>query len=78
MKVAEAGSVWDVAGMNNTGRGAVRSTFSATLPTIKRLERGWQGVSEDAQAKVANALETAGVVFINGDEPGVKLRKGQT
>jgi len=49
-----------------------------SLPTIKRLERGWQGVSEDAQAKVANALETAGVVFINGDEPGVKLRKGQT
>ena len=49
-----------------------------SLPTVKRVEAG-QGirVSDDARSKLQNALESAGVEFIdeNGGGPGVRLRK---
>ncbi len=45
-------------------------------PTIARLETaehlgGYAGTRE----KIVYALETAGVVFTNGGEPGVKLKR---
>jgi transcriptional regulator with XRE-family HTH domain len=43
--------------------------------TIKRLE-GSEPVSDDIRARAQGALEAAGVEFTNGDQPGVKLRKG--
>ena len=48
-----------------------------SLPTIKRLESedGHLGGRAETQAKILSALEKAGVVFTNGDEPGVKLKK---
>ncbi len=39
---------------------AMEGTLRATLPVIQRLQ---------------HVLEEAGVVFTNGDEPGVRLRK---
>jgi transcriptional regulator with XRE-family HTH domain len=51
-----------------------------SLPTVKRFETGkGANVSEDATRKLKNALETAGVIFIqeNGGGPGVRLRKRQ-
>ena len=44
--------------------------------TIKRL--GGQAVSDDVRAHARSALEAAGVEFTNGDQPGVRMRKGQT
>jgi transcriptional regulator with XRE-family HTH domain len=46
-------------------------------PTIKRYETGLANVSDDAVSKMVRALEAVGIVFTNGDEPGVKLRKGK-
>jgi transcriptional regulator with XRE-family HTH domain len=49
-----------------------------SLPTVKRVE-GALGVpvSDDARKKLQEALESAGVEFIdeNGGGPGVRLRK---
>jgi transcriptional regulator with XRE-family HTH domain len=47
-----------------------------SLPTVKRLETGrGANVSDDARKKLKAALEAAGVEFINGDAPGVRLKK---
>ena len=44
--------------------------------TVKRFEgKGKIGVSDEARAKMKAALEAAGIVFTNGNEPGVRLRK---
>jgi predicted transcriptional regulator len=49
-----------------------------SVDTIKRLERTEGPVSANVATvhSIVAALESAGVVFTNGDEPGVKLRKG--
>jgi transcriptional regulator with XRE-family HTH domain len=49
-----------------------------SIPTIKRLEAedGEIGGRAETGEKITGALEKAGVEFTNGDEPGVKLRKG--
>jgi hypothetical protein len=46
-------------------------------PTIKRLEAqdGLLGGRIQTAAKIRSALETAGVEFTNGDQPGVRLTK---
>jgi transcriptional regulator with XRE-family HTH domain len=49
-----------------------------SLPTVKRVEGALSGpVSDDARRKLQQALESAGVEFIeeNGGGPGVRLRK---
>jgi transcriptional regulator with XRE-family HTH domain len=49
--------------------------------TISNFETGKYGGSEEAIGAVRRALEAAGIVFTNGDEPGVKLKaraKGKT
>jgi transcriptional regulator with XRE-family HTH domain len=42
--------------------------------TISRLEAGRDAFASTL-AKVQRALEAAGVVFTNGEEPGVRLKK---
>jgi predicted transcriptional regulator len=53
-------------------------TSGVSLPTVRRLEAvdGELGGREDTAGKIVAALEAAGVDFTNGDEPGVRLRKG--
>jgi 5S rRNA maturation endonuclease (ribonuclease M5) len=51
-------------------------------PATVRFEASGAGVLERTVDAIQHALEAAGVVFIDGDEPGVKLkaaskRKGQ-
>jgi transcriptional regulator with XRE-family HTH domain len=49
-----------------------------SVPTIKRAERDRGiAVSAEALAAIARALESAGVEFTNGGEPGVKLKKAK-
>ncbi|MEM6421694.1 MAG: helix-turn-helix domain-containing protein [Pseudomonadota bacterium] len=45
-------------------------------PTIKRLEAedGEIGGREATKKAIQSALETAGVEFTNGDQPGVRMR----
>jgi transcriptional regulator with XRE-family HTH domain len=48
-----------------------------SVPTIKRMEAGdgpVRGTYENVSA-VVTALESAGVEFTNGDQPGVRLQK---
>lgn len=46
-----------------------------SLPTVKRAETGRGAkVSPEAYQALQAALETAGIDFINGDAPGVRLR----
>jgi len=44
--------------------------------TIARLERGEQ-LRERTVDAIRAALEAAGVEFTNGEQPGVRLRKGK-
>jgi len=51
-----------------------------SLPTVKRVEAGkGPRVSDEARARIQQALETGGAQFIsqNGGGPGVRLRKRQ-
>jgi len=43
--------------------------------TIARLERG-ETLRAGTVETITRALESAGVEFTNGDQPGVRLRKG--
>jgi transcriptional regulator with XRE-family HTH domain len=43
--------------------------------TISRLEAG-ETLQPRTVDAVQHALEKAGVVFINGDQPGVRLKRG--
>ena len=46
-----------------------------SLPTVQRHEAGkGPRVSDEAVAKMVAALEVAGIEFINGGQPGVRLR----
>jgi transcriptional regulator with XRE-family HTH domain len=49
---------------------------SLSEPTVKRFETGGARVSEGAIAKMVAALESAGVEFTNGEQPGVRLKRG--
>ena len=57
------------------------SASDVSLPTIKRLEaaEGWLGGRQTTADKIRDALEKAGVEFIdeNGGGPRVRLRKRQ-
>ena len=51
-----------------------------SLPTVKRVEAGkGPRVSDEARARIQQALERGGAQFIsqNGGGPGVRLRKRQ-
>jgi len=51
-----------------------------SLPTVKRYETAAGAkVSDDAVEKLREALESAGVIFVdeNGEGPGVRLRKSK-
>ena len=45
------------------------------LSTIVDFERGRRAVSIEAVAQMQLALESAGVEFTNGDQPGVRMKK---
>lgn len=49
------------------------------MDTIKRLERTVDPLSTNIATveAVQRALESAGIEFTNGDQPGVRLRKKQ-
>jgi transcriptional regulator with XRE-family HTH domain len=48
-----------------------------SLPTVKRFEgEGKVKASEDASAKIVQALRDAGIEFTNGDAPGVRDTSG--
>jgi len=45
-----------------------------SLPTVKRFETGrGANVSPEARQVLQAALESAGIEFINGEAPGVRL-----
>ena len=46
---------------------------NVSLPTIKNFERGASVPYPNNLAAIVAALETAGVEFTNGDQPGVRL-----
>jgi transcriptional regulator with XRE-family HTH domain len=48
-----------------------------SVPTVKRLEAmaGLLGGRAETAYKLRTALESAGIEFTNGDQPGVRLRR---
>jgi transcriptional regulator with XRE-family HTH domain len=44
--------------------------------TIRDFEKGRRVPTANNLAAIRSALEAAGVEFTNGDQPGVRLRKG--
>jgi transcriptional regulator with XRE-family HTH domain len=53
---------------------ALAASAGLSEPTIKRYETGSARVSEEAVAKMIATLESAGVEFTNGGQPGVRMR----
>jgi ribosome-binding protein aMBF1 (putative translation factor) len=52
-----------------------------SLPTVQRVEKGGAKVSDEVRQRLKETLEAAGVEFIDGDAPGVRLhprRRGKT
>jgi transcriptional regulator with XRE-family HTH domain len=45
--------------------------------TIRNFERGRSDPQNSTLAALQRALEAAGVEFTNGDQPGVRMRKGK-
>ena len=50
------------------------ATAAVAVNTITRFERG-DGIHPRNAEAIQRALESAGVEFINGDAPGVRLRR---
>ena len=46
--------------------------------TIRNFEEGRRILSANNLAAIRAALEAAGVEFTNGDQPGVRMRKGRS
>jgi transcriptional regulator with XRE-family HTH domain len=51
------------------------ASAKVSVDTVLRFERG-EELKERTIETIRRALEAAGVVFTNGDEPGVRLRGG--
>ncbi len=64
--MARAGLGWGVRDL--------ASEAGVTANTISRYENGADALGETL-TKIQRALESAGVIFTNGGEPGVKLRR---
>jgi len=54
----------------------VAAAAKVSPATLSRVEAD-QPANASTLAAIRAALESAGVVFTNGDEPGVKLRKAE-
>jgi transcriptional regulator with XRE-family HTH domain len=48
--------------------------IGVSVLTIKRMESGADNVSDDVRKRAREALEKAGIDFINSGQPGVRLR----
>ncbi len=46
-----------------------------SVSTVRNFERGRGAPQQSTLALMIRALESAGIEFLNGDEPGVKLKK---
>ncbi len=64
------------------GRAALKITVrelaamaEVTAMTITRIENGHSGGYAETLRKIEHALEAAGVEFLYGDAPGVRVRK---
>jgi transcriptional regulator with XRE-family HTH domain len=65
-------------GLLGWSQSELASRAGLSLPTVKRVEGKFgPRVSDEARAKLSQALEAAGVEFIdeNGGGPGVRLKK---
>ena len=51
------------------------ASAKVSVDTVLRFERG-EELKERTIEAIRRALEAAGVEFLNGDQPGVRLRKG--
>lgn len=55
-------------------QGALAERIGVHPLTIKRLESGAGNVSDDVRRRARDALEAAGIEFLNDGQPGVRLR----
>lgn len=51
------------------------SAANVGVSTVADFERGARAPIANNLAAIQRALEAAGIAFINGDEPGVKLKR---
>jgi transcriptional regulator with XRE-family HTH domain len=59
----------------NLSQSDIAKATGLSLPTIRRVESEREvSVSDEAVAAVRAALESAGVEFTNGSQPGVKMK----
>jgi predicted transcriptional regulator len=60
------------------GQGDLAQASGVSIPTIKRLENvpGLLAAHRSTVTALRRALESAGIEFINGTAPGVRLKAG--
>jgi CTP:molybdopterin cytidylyltransferase MocA len=63
--------------LSGLDQGELAARAGISVPTLRRMEAtaGPATGMRNNLAAVVRALEEAGIVFTNGDEPGVKLRR---
>ena len=56
---------------------ALATAAGVSIGTVRRMEAGAGSIRGQAETlrRVQRALESGGVIFTNGGEPGVKLRR---
>ena len=62
----------------NISQEQLAKTVGISIPTVKRAESdhpGAHNVADETRKKIHAALENAGIEFLDGDEPGVKLKR---
>jgi transcriptional regulator with XRE-family HTH domain len=75
MIVASPAQIRAARQLANLSQADIAKATGLSVPTIKRAESERDvSVSADAIASIRVALEAAGIEFINGSQPGVRLR----
>ncbi len=58
-------------------RSELAARAGLSMPTVQRVEKGGAAVSDEARQKLRAALEAAGIEFLDGNAPGVRLKRGR-
>jgi transcriptional regulator with XRE-family HTH domain len=65
-------------GILNWSQGKLAEEAQVGDSTVRNFEAGRSRPVANNLTAIQRALEAAGVEFTNGDQPGVRMRRGQT
>jgi transcriptional regulator with XRE-family HTH domain len=63
-------------GLLNWKQATLAEAAGLGLSTVAQFEQSGRAVSAETVQAIQRALESAGIEFLDGNEPGVQIRKG--